>query len=764
MFAALMKFLKARKVLPRISDTERQALEAGSVWIDGEIFGGNPDFRKMLTENYNKLTAEERAFLDGPTEEVCRMIDRYEVTRTRRAPESVLSYLKQQGFLGLLIPKEYGGKGFSALLRSCVMAKLSPVSTIVNTYVLIPNSLGAAELILHYGTEAQKEHYLPKLANGEYIPCFGLTEPTAGSDAASIKAEGHVFRDTDGQSRIKLNFRKRFITLAPVSNLISVACQLHDPANLLGKGVRPGITVVLVHKGAPGLQIGDHHEPIGDPFPNGPIIGKDVVVPADSIVGGPACAGQGWRMLMEQLAGGRAISLPAGAIGAMKDAMAVTGAYSMVRQQFGIPIGRMEGVEEKVGKIAALTYAFEGARVFACSAIDGGQQPPVVSAVLKSYSTEVARELGSDSMDIFAGSGVMQGPNNIVGTGYASAPVGITVEGANIMTRTLIIFGQGAIRCHPYALNVVKAIENDDATAFRNNLLGWLSHFFANFGRNLVRTLTRGFSFGSPVPGATATYYRRLGWASARYAMLTDLAMFFIGGKLKRHGKLTGRYADALAWQFIAFSALRRFEAEGRKAEDLPLVQYSCEYSLRHIQEAYEGIYANFNVPLVGLWMRTVGSWILRLNPLARPLLDALSHQAAQTIVRYDEQYQRLVDGVFLAPETHPGAGRLMKAFRLVTEARLAAQRVILAQRAKTITPHLLPAEAADEAVKAGIINAQEAQILKHALAARLEAIEVDVFTPDQFYAELSKDVSVKRGEAPVKTSGSTLATSDLEG
>jgi acyl-CoA dehydrogenase len=751
MFAALMKYMKIRKMLPRISDTERQALEAGGVWIDGEIFGGNPDFRKMLAENYNKLTAEEQAFLDGPTEEVCRMIDRYEVTRTRRAPEPVLAYLRKQGFFGLLIPKEYGGKGFSALLRSCMIAKLSPVSSIVGTYVIIPNSLGAAELILHYGTDAQKQHYLPKLASGEYIPCFGLTEPTAGSDAASIKAEGRVFEDADGKSKIKLNFRKRYITLAPVSNLISIACQLHDPANLLGKGAHPGITVVLVHKNTPGLQIGDHHQPIGDPFPNGPIIGKDVVVPADNIVGGPARAGQGWRMLMEQLAGGRAISLPAGAIGEMKYAMAVTGAYSMVRQQFGIPIGRMEGVEDKVGKIAALAYAFEGARVFSCSAIDNGHQPPVVSAVLKAYSTEVARELGRDSMDIFAGSGVMQGPNNIMGTGYASAPVAITVEGANIMTRTLIIFGQGATRCHPYALNVVKAMENDDAAEFRNNLLGWLGHFFANIGRSLVRMLARGLTFGSPVPGDTATFYRRLGWASARFAMLTDLAMFFIGGKLKTRGKLTGRYADALAWQFVAFSALRRFEAEGRKAEDLPLVQYACEYSLRRIQEAFEGIYANFDAPLVGLWMRTVGSWILRLNPLARPMSDALSHKAALTIGRYNEQYKRLVDGVFLAPESYPGVGRLMKAFRLVTEAHPPAERVILAQRAKKLARHLLPAEVADEAVSAGIITALDAQMLRQTLAARLEAIEVDVFTSDQFYVERNENVGAALSEAPVK-------------
>ena len=752
MFAALMKLMKARKMLPQISDTERQALEAGTVWVDGQIFAGNPDFGAMLGEAYNTLSPEEQAFLDGPCDEVCKMIDRYTIARTRKVPEHVVDYLKKQGFFGLLIPKEYGGKGFSVLLRSAVMAKLSPVSNVVGTYVVIPNSLGAAELILHYGTEAQKQHYLPKLATGEYVPCFGLTEPTAGSDAASIKAEGLVFRDSDGNNKIRLNFRKRFITLAPVANLISIAAQLKDPENLLGKGEKPGITVVLVHKGAPGLHIGDHHEPIGDPFPNGPIDGKDVVVSVDQIVGGVEYAGQGWRMLMEQLAGGRAISLPAGAIGGMKAVMAVTGAFSMVRQQFGMPIGRMEGVEEKVGKIAGLTYAFEGARVFACSAVDGGQQPPVVSAILKAYSTEIARELGKEGMDIFAGSGVMQGPNNILGKGYAGAPVAITVEGANIMTRTLIIFGQGATRCHPYAFEVVHALEREDAAAFRKNLLGWIGHFIANTGRTFVRTLTRGWSAGSPVSGPTATYYRRLGWAASRFAMLTDMAMFFIGGKLKARGKLTGRYADALAWQFIAFAALRRYEAEGRKPEDLPLVQYACDYALHQIQVAFEAIYANFDtVPLVGWWLRTLGGMLLRLNPLAFAVSDPVSHRAALCIDHFDAQYQRLVEGVFHAPETYPGVGRLMKAFRLVTEAHAAAERVILAQRKKQLTRGLLPAEVADEAVKAGIIDAAEARLLKEALAARLEAIEVDVFTPEQFHAQVNGHGGLTLEDVPTR-------------
>ncbi|MEK6807127.1 MAG: acyl-CoA dehydrogenase, partial [Pseudomonadota bacterium] len=599
MFTALMKMMKAQKMLPQISDTERQALEAGAVWIDGEFFGGNPDFKRILSENYGKLNPEEQHFLDVTCDELCRLFDRHEVAKSRVMPREVLDFMKQKGFFGMLIPKKYGGLEFSKLAISTIMVKAGTVSGVVSTFIVITNSLGAAELIHHYGTEAQKSHYLPKLAKGDYIPCFGLTEPTAGSDAASIKAEGQVFKDGDGEIKIKLNFRKRYITLAPVANLISLACKLHDPANLLGKGVDAGITVVMLHKGTPGLTIGDHHDPIGEPFYNGPIIGKDVVVSAKQIIGGTEYAGQGWRMLMEQLAGGRMVSLPAGAIGAMKTIAAVTGPYSMVRQQFGIPIGRMEGVEDKVGKIAALTYAFDAARVFFVSAVDSGHPPPVVSAILKAYSTEVARELGVDSMDVFAGAGIMQGRNNILGTLYSSAPVGVTVEGANIMTRTLIVFGQGATRCHPYALKVVHAVEQDNVAAFRSNLLAWFGQFAMTVLRNLTRTLTRGWSAGSPVSGPTAKYYRRLGWAGTRYAQLTNLAMFFIGGKLKARGKLTGRLADALAWQLIATAALRRFEAEGRKAEDLPLLQYACEYSLAKVQQAFEGIYQNFDAPLV---------------------------------------------------------------------------------------------------------------------------------------------------------------------
>ncbi|MCI0749259.1 MAG: acyl-CoA dehydrogenase [Nevskiales bacterium] len=730
-----MKFMQAKRVLPKISDTERLALEAGSVWIDGEFFSGNPDFQKILAEHYGSLSAEEQHFLDVTCDELCRLFDRHRVSETREMPRDVLEYMKKKGFFGLLIPRKYGGLEFSTLAISTIMAKASIASGVVGTFIVIPNTLGAAELITHYGTEEQKNHYLPKLARGEYIPCFALTEPTAGSDAASIRAEGQVFKDSDGEVKIRLNFRKRYITLAPVANLISLACKLKDPANLLGKGTDPGITVVLLHKGTPGLSIGNFHDPIGEPFYNGPLVGKDIVVPAGQIVGGTAGAGQGWRMLMEQLAGGRMVSLPAGAIGTMKTIAAVTGPYSMVRQQFGIPIGHMEGIEDKVGKIAALTYAFDAARIFGCSAVDAGHQPPVVSAILKAYSTEMARELVADGMDVFSGAGVMQGPNNILGKAYTSTPVAVTVEGANIMTRTLIVFGQGATRCHPYALNVVKAVENGDVRAFRNNLLAWFGQFAMTVLRTFTRTLTRGWSAGSPVSGVTAKYYRRLGWAGSRYAQLTNLAMFFIGGKLKARGKLTGRLADALAWQMIATSTLRRFEAEGRKAEDLPWVQYACEYALAKVQRAFEGIYQNFDAPLAGLWMRTVGLWIVRLNPVGQMPRDRLSHLCALTIQTLHDPYRRLVAGTFMPSEDTPGAGRLLKAFRLITEAHAPALKIIAAQKARKL-PHGLPAEVADEAARLSVVSAAEARLLKEALAARLAAIEVDQFTPAEYFGQ----------------------------
>lgn len=727
-----MNWMKSNQVLPQISATEWQALKAGTTWIDGEFFSGNPDFGRILSEPYRDLAPEERAFLDGPVEELLQLVDRYEISRNRQIPENVIAFIKQAGMMGLRIPKEFGGKQFSVLAVSTIISKISAYNAAVGTLVVIPNSLGAAELIGHYGTSTQRQHYLPKLARGEYIPCFALTELTAGSDAAAIKAHGEVFRQPDGTVSIRLNFRKRYITLAPIADLATLACKLHDPDNLLGKGEEPGITCVLVHKGTSGLIIGDHHEPIGDPFYNGPLEGRNVIVAADSIIGGPRNAGEGWRMLMEQLAGGRMVSLPASAAGSAKAVAAFTGPYSMVRQQFGMSIGLMDGVVDKIGRIAALSYMLEAARIFTCSAVDAGQAPPVVSAIMKAYCTEISRQLVIDGMDVFAGAGVMQGPNNILGRGYTSSAVGITVEGANILTRTLMIFPQGITRCHPYALKIVNATEGNDVAAFRASLISWAKHFLVGLARISTLYVTGGFLARAPVSGPLTAYYRRLKWGAARFAILSDIALFAIAGKLKTRGNLAGRYADILAWMILAASTLRRFEADGTKAEDLPLVHYVAQHALSEIQKAFEDIYANFGGP-IGLYLRTVGALILRVNPLGRPPKDEISRQAASTIQSASDQYRRLTRDVFVPHTDHQGSGRLLKAFKLACEARTALEAVRSAQKSQRL-PSGNPEQLGDEAVRCGVLCAEDGALLNKAYQAQLEAIEVDVFTPAQYF------------------------------
>lgn len=739
--------MRKQKMLPRISDTERQALEAGTVWVDGEFFRGRLDLSRMLSEPYDSLSEEEQAFLDGPTEALCQLTDAEQVADTGRVPAEVLDFIRKEGFMGLIVPREYGGKDFSTLGVSSVMSKVTAHSTAMGTFVSIPNSLGAAELLRHYGTDAQKDHYLPRLARGEYIPCFGLTELTAGSDAVSIRAEGEVVAGDDGRPRIRLNFAKRYITLAPAADLISLAFRLHDPQDLLGAGTDPGITVALIHRDAPGLTIGDHHRPIGDGFYNGPLSGKDVLIEPDAIIGGAEGAGQGWRMLMEQLAGGRAVSLPAGSVGAMKYLAAVTGAYSMVRSQFGIDIGHMEGVQAKVARIAAMTHLFEAARVYSCSALDHGEQPPVISALLKMAASDYARRLAVDAMDVFAGSGVMQGPNNLVGRAYTNAPVSVTVEGANIMTRTLIVFGQGATRCHPHALELVNAVEADDVDGFRTHLLGWLGHTARTWLRTKWLGLTRGWGAPSPVGGPAATYHRRLAWAAARFALLTDLAMFGLGGRLKARGNLSGRFADALAWQFLALATLRRFEAEGRRKEDLPLVRYACDYALARVQEAFEGIHANFDVPVVGWWLRHPAAWFLRMNRLSDGPSDRLVPLVAATVQKPGEQYDRLTAGLARIEESGEGAGRLLRAFRLRTETAELRKRLHKASREHDL-PHGTPAELIDAALAAGVIDRMEADRLHDAEAATLAAWEVDVFPPEGYFRDAPEPAAASRAES----------------
>lgn len=726
MFAQLMKTMKSAGMLPRISETEKQALASGDVWLDGEFFSGNPNFKEMLKTPWPELSAEEQAFLDGPVEELCRRADPWAERRSAQLPEETIQYIRDNGFMSLGIAKEWGGKGFSHYATAMVMMKMMAAG-MSGTFAVIANSVGPAELLELYGTDEQKQRFLPKLANGEMIPCFALTEPAAGSDAASIKADALVFKDSDGELKLKLNFRKRYITLAPVADIVSLAAVVRDPENLLGKGEDLGITCVLLTRGMPGLSLGDRHWPNGLPFYNGPIVGEDIIAPLDNVIAGADGIGRGWAMLMEALAGGRAVSLPANAVGFAKLFTQTTGAYAAVRQQFGMSIGQMEGVQEPLARIGGFTYGITAAHNVALGGLNAGIKPPVVSAALKQSTTEIARDLALDAQDVFSGAGIMQGPNNIIGAAYNGASMPVTVEGANIMTRTLIIFGQGATRCHPYAQTVLQALEDDDVPAFRKSLLGWLGHVGMSAGRALVRGLSRGYSAGSPVSGPTAKYFRRLSWASARYALLVNLAMLLLGSKLKAKGRLSGHFADAFSNMYLAFSTARRWEAEGRQQQDLPVVTWMLETSMQRIQQAFEGIYQNFDTPIVGRLLRTVGSLLLRVNPVG---VGPSSEQIAATatlIMQPSMTRDRLTHLAHHAGADKPGAGRLLAAFDLMNIAQPALTKIQKAQRARNL-PRGAAEDLADMALEKDLINAEECEQIKAQKVARLEAIEVDVF------------------------------------
>jgi acyl-CoA dehydrogenase len=747
MFAWLAAAAKARDLVPRMSATEREALEAGTVWVEGELFSGRPDFARILREPYPQLTPEEQAFLDGPVEEVCRMVNEWELNQAREFPPEVLPFLRKHGFFGLVIPKEYGGRAFSALGCSAVFGKLTSRSLALSSLVLIPNSVGPAELIAAYGTKDQKDGYLPRLASGEDIPCFALTEPHAGSDAAAMRSRGVVFAGTDGRLYLRLDFQKRYITLAPMATLIGLAVKVQDPRNLLGKGEDVGITCVLVPASAKGVEIGRRHDPMGVFFPNGPIDGRDVVVPVDEIIGGPAWAGRGWQMLMEALSGGRGVSLPGQSAAGVRMAARGVGAYAVVRQQFGMPIGRFEGIEEPLARIAGTSYLLDAVRVFTCGAVDSGKKPSVVSAIAKYHATEALRRVLTDAMDVFGGAGICVGPRNLLARGYTSAPVGITVEGANILTRTLIIYGQGAIRCHPHAQQEMAALARGDGDAFVGAVVRHLVFLLRNLVRSALLGLTRGWLAMPPVSGPTARYYRRLAWASATFATLSDLAMITQGSRLKQRGKLTGRFADALSWMYLALATLRRYEAEGRRPEDLPLVEWAVGHSLAQVQAAFEGIRGNFEAPVLGWLLRGPVALFSRLNPVGTPPSDRLGARVARLLTTPGPVRERLGEGLYVPTDPQEAVGRLERAFRLVSEAAPVIDKIRQATRAGRL-PKGAPEALTSAAREAGIIEASEAALVCEAVAAREDSIQVDSFSLAEYQRPDGRDVPEPQGVA----------------
>ncbi len=728
----LMGWMRSAGLLPQISRTEKEALEAGTVWIEGEFFGGKPDMDRLLNIPVPELSNEEKDFLDGPVADICSIVDDWEVFQHRDLPPEAWQQLADKRFFGMIIPKKYGGLELSASAVSAVIGKLSSRSIPLGITAMVPNSLGPAELLLHYGTEEQKKKYLPRLATGQDIPCFALTEPNAGSDAGSMQARGVVYRAENGELMLRLNWRKRYITLASVASLVGMAFKLEDPDMLLGGDPHPGITCALIPADTPGVVRGRQHDPLGVPFYNCPFEGHNVEVPIDAIIGGPARAGQGWRMLMEQLAAGRGIMLPAQSAAGSKMLSRVTGAYAAVRKQFGLSIGKFEGIAEPMARIGASAYTLESARRITSGALDGGAKPAVASAISKYYFTEGFRNNINDAMDILGGAGISCGPRNMLAHAYFAAPISITVEGANILTRTLMIFGQGAIRCHPFAYREISALQNGDLNEFDESFWGHVGHVIRNSSRSLLLTMTRGYLASCPIEGPSRRYLQKLSWSSATFAFYADVAMAAYGGNLKRKEILTGRFSDALSWMFLASATVHRFEADGRPQEDLALFRHSMDTAMANIQNAFDSIFANFDAPGIGMLVRGPVQLWSRMNSLGRGPADADVNAVAKAMQTPGEQRDRLFDLLYQPTDAEEPVVKLEEAFAACVQADQTVTKIRKAIR-KRLLPKGKPVAMLDAAVRAGILTVAEADQVRAAEKLRDDVIQVDGFSVREY-------------------------------
>ena len=730
--SSVMKTMEALQFLPTISETEQTAIDAGTVWMDAELFSGKPNFEKTLDQLYPELSDKEQAFLDNEVETLCAMVDDWDIHQRGDLPTEAWDYMKEKRFFGMLIPEEFGGLGFSAEARSAVVQKLGTRSSPLSITVMVPNSLGPGELLLHYGTDAQKEHYLPKLAHGDMIPAFALTEPNAGSDAGAMESRGEVFRGDDGELYVRLNWTKRYISLAAISDVLGMAFKLSDPDNLLGKGEDLGITCALVPSDAEGVKLGRRHDPLGIAFYNCPTEGEDVVLSIDAIIGGKEGAGRGWAMLMDALSAGRGIMLPAQSTGGLKYFARVAGAHAAVREQFGLSIGKFEGIEEPLARIAGYAYILEAARKYTNGAIDSGEKPSVVSAIMKYQATEMQRDGVNDAMDILAGNAISRGPNNLLAFAYQGTPISITVEGANILTRTMMIFGQGAIRCHPYALTEIEALMNGDVKTFDGAFWKHIGHVVQNGFRAFGLSLTRGALAGTPVSGPHATYYRKLAWASASFAFFADLAMGSLGGMLKRKEKITGRFADVLSWMYLATATLKHFEQAGRPKEQEPFMHWALQHAFAEMQEAFDGLFANMKVPgLTWLFRAVIGPWS-RFNAIGQAPSDALGHEIARAIQEKDGARTWLTDGIYVPESTDEALGKLEHAFRLSRDAYHVGQTIKDAVRDGRL-PKRRPHQLLDKALEQDVITQDEYELVYEADAARERYIQVDEFELDAY-------------------------------
>lgn len=719
------------KAMPAMSLTERQALEAGTVSWEGNIFSGAPDFSVLQNGPVVHLTEEESAFINGPVNTLCAMLDDWDISHKRSdLPPEVWTFIKEHRFLGMIIPKQYGGLEFSATAQMSILVKIYGRSVTAATTISVPNSLGPGELLLKYGTKEQKDHYLPRLADGRDIPCFALTGPNAGSDAASIPDKGIICRDVfKGQEviGIRLNWDKRYITLCPVATVIGLAFRLFDPDHLLGAEEDLGISCALIPSNTKGITKGRRHFPLNAAFMNGPTQGKNVFIPMDYLIGGAAMAGKGWMMLMECLSAGRAISLPSSANGAAQLASLASGAYARIRKQFNQPIGRFEGIEEPLARIAGHTYIIDASVTMACAAIDHGAKPSVAGAILKYHTTELARDIVSDAMDIHGGKGICLGPNNYLGRGYQSSPIGITVEGANILTRSLIIFGQGAIRCHPYIFKELETVRTNDLVGFDKAFFAHAGFIIANFTKSLLFSWTDAYMTKAP-SGPMKRYYQLLHKYSANLAFLADFSMVVMGGELKRREKLSARLGDMLSYLYMTSAVLKRFHDDGAPEQDIPLVEWSCQQLLHLCEASMHGVIVNFPVKWARIFLHLV------LKPLGvqryKPS-DRLGRKLARILTEPNATRTRLTRLVYSEAGAYCPIGRMEVAFHkicAVDELERTIQKLVKKQGLKSLTF----IELIKEAYKMELLTKAEARQLEDAELARQEVIKVDDFSSDE--------------------------------
>ncbi|WP_434706745.1 acyl-CoA dehydrogenase [Pseudomonas sp. D4-18] len=724
-----------QKTLPPMSQTERDAIDAGTVWWDGELFSGRPDWDTLLAYPKVRLTDEEQAFLDGPTEALCAMVSDWQIGQAMDLPPEAWAHIKEHGFFALIIPKEYGGKGFSAYAHSQVAMKLATRSGDLASTVMVPNSLGPAELLLHYGTDEQRNHYLPRLARGDDIPCFALTGPLAGSDAGAMPDTGIICKgEWQGEETLglRLNWEKRYITLGPVATLLGLAFKAYDPDHLLGDEEDLGISLALIPTDTPGVQIGRRHLPLGAAFMNGPNWGKDVFIPLDFLIGGQAMLGKGWMMLMNCLSVGRSISLPAVGTGAAKFTSLVTGQYTQVREQFNVPLSAFEGIQEAMARIGGNAWLMDAARMLTANAVDLGEKPSVLSAILKYHLTERGRECISHAMDVHGGKGIIMGPNNYLGRSWQGAPIFITVEGANILSRNLMIFGQGAIRCHPFVLKEMALATREDKDQalleFDALLLKHIGFAVSNAASTLVLNLGLGHFDNVPGNALSQGYFRALNRQAAAFALLADLSMMLLGGELKRRERLSARLGDVLSNLYLASAALKRYHDLDSPDHMAPLLQWAMEESLGQSERALDELLANFPSRLLGCLLRVV---VFPFGRRHKGPSDRLDAEVAAVIGRAkgDPTLEELLQGCYRPQSQDDPVGALQYAADLLATAHPLHKKLHVALKQGQLDP--APGEPLiDAALEAGVLNATEAQTLRAAETARRKVIDVDDFDP----------------------------------